>query len=74
MMLGNATPFPSFQKGRHNFKKGYQWQRDRLCSRLYGKRSTPMRANHHTWDFEIAERLRLDAARASEPDKRRILN
>ena len=33
-----------------------------------------MRANHHTWNFEIAERLRLDAARASEPDKRRILN
>jgi hypothetical protein len=33
-----------------------------------------MPAKDHIWNFEIAERLRLDAARASEPDKRRLLN
>jgi hypothetical protein len=33
-----------------------------------------MPANDHVWNFEIAERLRLQAARASEPDKRRLLN
>jgi len=33
-----------------------------------------MPVNDHVWNFEIAERLRLDAARVCEPDKRRLLN
>ena len=33
-----------------------------------------MPANDHVCNFEIAERLRLDAARVSGPDKRRLLN
>jgi hypothetical protein len=33
-----------------------------------------MPTKDYIWNFEIVERLRLDAARASEPDKRRLLN
>ena len=30
--------------------------------------------DHHVWNFEIADRLRRDAACASEPRKHRLLN
>src|SRR5215470_2390204 len=37
-------------------------------------RSAAMPADHHIWNFEIAERLHHDAACASEPRKRRLLD
>lgn len=33
-----------------------------------------MPAKHHIWNFEIAERLRLDATPTSEREKRRLLS